>query len=295
MFLACGIPSVVFVHMLSVRATRIAAFVGLGAAAVIFALSMLEVWTSWPFRRTYGFDAGELAGWLVPYSLLAMLCLVGFGSDRRHWRWIGVAAAAVAFGCIVYADIHDLHGDASLLIYITTLAAVIAHANVMILVPLRPGQMWLRWVTLAAGVATGLFTCLAVAHNKQTWTRDEDLYGRLAGACGIVAGCGTLALAVLARINRRGAQIGATPLTDLREIAVVCPMCRKKQTIPLNRASRCGGCNVQFVVRLEEPRCAVCGYSLMMLKSPVCPECGTPVPPQAPDPAPTISATLGAP
>lgn len=287
MFVLCGIPSLVFIRMLSARSTRIAGWVGLAAAGLIFGLSMLEVWTRWSFGRTYGISAGELAGWLVPYSLLAMLCLVGAGVDRRHWRWIGVAAASVAYACIAYAEIHDLRGNAGTLIYITAVAAVIAHANVMLLVPLRPSQAWLRWVTIGAGVMTGLFTCLAAPPEGRY--RGDEQYGRLAGAFGIVASCGTLALSVLARINRRGGEVGATPLTDLHDIAIVCPVCRRKQTIPLNRRARCAGCNVQIVVRLEEPRCAACGYSLMMLKAGACPECGAQVPAQSADLAPAIS------
>jgi len=213
--------------------------------------------------------------------LLVVVCLIGQGTDRRYWRLIGVAAGGAAYAIVAYADVRHLHGDGRVVIYITAFAAVIAHANLMLQVPLRPSQMWLRWLTILAGVATGAFTCMTTYVKGGDWNGGDLFIERVAGACGVLAGCGTLAMGVLARINRRYLGSAATPLSELREITLTCPLCRKKQTIPLNAPARCGGCNVQIQVKVEEPRCAVCGYSLMMLTSGVCPECGTPVPAQS--------------
>ena len=49
-----------------------------------------------------------------------------------------------------------------------------------------------------------------------------------------------------------------------------------KQLVPVG-GGRCTGCNLVIHVRIEEPRCAACGYSLLMLKADKCPECGAPV------------------
>jgi len=46
----------------------------------------------------------------------------------------------------------------------------------------------------------------------------------------------------------------------------------------INRTSQCEACHVVIKVNVEEPKCATCGYSLLMLQSGICPECGTPVP-----------------
>jgi hypothetical protein len=266
--------------MLAVRWMRIAGAVGLAVAGAIFAWMAMVIWDLWPLRSTIGFDPSDLAGYLIPYGLLTVFCLIGVGADRQYWRWIGVVAAAVAYVMVCYAQIKQLHGDPTLLISITTLAAVIAQANMLSLIPLRPNQVWLRWVTILAGVATGACTCMTTyIRYGGGWSggAEDLLVERMAGAFGVIAGCGTLALAVLARINRRWQQAASTPISDLREITLVCPLCQKKQTIPLNADARCGGCNVQLNVRVEEPRCHVCGYSLMMLTSVVCPECGSPV------------------
>ena len=281
---ACGLPAIAFVRMIHWRVTRLAGIAGLTFATVVLFMTLLEIW----FK--YSWETGELAAYVVPYGLLIVVCLIGVGTDRQFWRLLGVAAAGLAYGIVAYARIHHLHGDATFLIYITALAAVIAHANVMLTVPLRPNQSWLRWATILAGVATAVFTCITAAGEQHLQDDAVELPRRLAGACGVVAGCGTLAMGVLARMNRRYLQAGSTPVTDLRDITLICPLCGRKQTIPLNAPSRCGGCNVQLQVRVEEPRCAVCGYSLMMLTSGVCPECGTPAPPAASRPSATASA-----
>jgi len=78
-----------------------------------------------------------------------------------YWRWLGVAAAAVGYALTAYGEIRQLHQSANVVVYITCIAAAIAHANVVMLCSLRPSQMmWLRWLTIAAGVATTAFVSL---------------------------------------------------------------------------------------------------------------------------------------
>ena len=263
-----AIPAVAFARMLEIRLTRIAAWVGLALCAVELLLLLLGTWASWQRDTLFG----ELAGWLALFGFLAVVCLIGAGTgDRRLWRWIGVAAAAFGFALGAYASVKRIYGDGDIMVYVVSVAAAVAHANIVLLCPLRAGQMWLRWLTIAAGVATAFFVDLSIYFE-----RDSELPQRLSAASAIVAGCGTLALAVLARLNRRVLPAG-TPLSDLRDVTIVCPLCGKKQALALGGA-RCAGCNLIISVRVDEPRCAACGYSLLMLRSAVCPECGAPVP-----------------
>ena len=89
-----------------------------------------------------------------------------------------------------------------------------------------------------------------------------------------MAACGTLALLVLARINRK---VDVEPgSADLGEIPLVCPRCRKKQSLPVGN-SICASCDLRISIREEEPRCAKCDYLLRGLMSDRCPECGTPI------------------
>lgn len=100
---------------------------------------------------------------------------------------------------------------------------------------------------------------------------DFDLMSRIAAAAGIVTACGTLALCVLFRMNRK---VDFEPIsTDLAEISVVCPRCGKKQAILLED-SVCVGCKLRISIRIEDPRCPQCDYLLYGLESDRCPECG---------------------
>ncbi|MHC4141142.1 MAG: hypothetical protein ACYSUF_04405 [Planctomycetota bacterium] len=95
---------------------------------------------------------------------------------------------------------------------------------------------------------------------------------RLTTASAILTSCGALALAVLARLNRR---VDFESLTRaFADITVVCPRCRKKQSIGLGGAA-CKFCSLRIEVQVEEPVCRECGYLLYQLTSDVCPECGT--------------------
>ena len=61
---------------------------------------------------------------------------------------------------------------------------------------------------------------------------------------------------------------------------MVCPVCRKKQTVPINDGVgelSCPGCGLIVSVRLRAPRCPSCDYMLLMLHSDRCPECGAPI------------------
>jgi len=59
--------------------------------------------------RLFGFlPLGDLAYRInlmsAVFAALAVVCLIGSGTDRRHWRWLGVAAAGAAFSISAYAS-----------------------------------------------------------------------------------------------------------------------------------------------------------------------------------------------
>ena len=104
------------------------------------------------------------------------------------------------------------------------------------------------------------------------------MLSRCVGAAGILAGCGTLALVVLARLNRR---VDYDPVSlDALEMVVFCPRCAKKQSIQIGQAE-CTQCALRIHVRVEEPRCPQCEYLLYRLTSDRCPECGALIKQQA--------------
>jgi hypothetical protein len=159
---------------------------------------------------------------------------------------------------------------------VTGAAAALAHANLMLLVPLRPGQRWLRTVTIGAMIVAVLLidVTVAIAVGSARLGPNGELVARSAGAAAILAFCGSLAMLVLARLNRR---VEFEPLKDMpMAITVICPRCRRKTKVALG-GGHCDACRLRIEINVEEPRCSECGYLLYKLASDVCPECGTPV------------------
>ena len=174
-------------------------------------------------------------------------------------------------------------GYQALFTAIVALGAVPAHANLCLLVPLKPGQRWLALGTIGLGAMTAILIFAGVAMDIH---RGDSLLLRLAAATAIFAGCGSLALLVLARLNR-GANVEPGALPVELNIALTCPRCQSKQSLPLGGAA-CSGCNLRIHITVEEPRCLQCGYLLYQLTSPQCPECGTAIQAgAAPSPAAT--------
>ena len=253
----------------------VAGRVGLVVTLATFVACMIATWIPRTPVRVFNENWWETSASLAIFGGLAVLCLIGFGTgDRRHWRWAGIVASIIA--CTMWLiDIWIGAGsDLGFVIFCVfiSVAAVVAHANVSLFCPVTPEQRWVRGGTIAAAMLTaGLIDLLVAADRHMGIGVEYDVLGRLASAAGIVTGCGTLALCVLARINRK---VDFEPFSpELSEITVVCPRCRKKQLIRIGD-SACAACELRISIRIEEPRCPECDYLLFGLTSDRCPECG---------------------
>ena len=243
---ATALPAIGCLGLMKRPSSALSARLGLFASAAVYVLLMVGTWGGWLGAvRAERWHSLGLS--LAAFAALALLCLIGAGTDRRHWRWLGVAAAGAAFSLSAYAILLDLHETSAIFVCAVSVAAVAAHANALSSCPLKPGQRWLLWGTVGAGLATGGFVDLA----RITSPWHEEMLGRLAGATAIVAGCGTLALLVLARINQRVGPV-ATTLAALREVRLTCPRCRSRETIALG-SGKCGACGLLIQVRVQEP------------------------------------------
>lgn len=243
---ATTVPATGFVAIMKRPDAALSARVGLFASAAVFVLLMVGTWGGW-LGKVHG-ERWQFVGLsLAVFAVLAVLCLIGAGTDRRHWRWLGVAAAGIAFSISAYAILRNLHEQSTFFVCVVSVAAVVAHANALAWCPLKPAQRWLLWGTIAAGLATGGLVDLA----KITSPWQEEMLGRLAGAAAIIGGCGTLALLILARINQRIVPV-AVPVADLREVTLTCPRCRARQTIAIG-SGKCGACGLVIQVRVREP------------------------------------------
>jgi len=105
---------------------------------------------------------------------------------------------------------------------------------------------------VGAAIATAALTDLIVANQElEAVTLNADLLDRLTTAAGIAAGCGSMALLVLARMSH-GVDL-EKPASEFDQMNVACPRCQKRQQIALG-ASSCAGCGLLIAIRVEEPR-----------------------------------------
>jgi MFS family permease len=266
-----SVAAMVFLVAAPRRDTRWAGRVGLALTSAHFVAALIASWVPWQWTMQWWLTAWSIA----IFGALAAAALVGAATkDRHHWRWLGVAASAVA-ACLFIVFAWTRKEDWKTLSVFAAVSAYVAYANLIIRVPLKPGQGWIRVGTMIAGAATAVLTELIVFGSH------DELVARADGAASILTCCGTLALTVLARLNRR---VDFEPAErELRLITLFCPRCRRKQSLELGGAA-CRSCGLRIEVRAEEPRCPKCDYLLYKLTSDVCPECGAPIAHDAPVP-----------
>jgi hypothetical protein len=230
----------------------LAGSVGVGATAVTFGTFMIAVWVPEPLiEDARWWESGSA---VFTIGLLVFLGLVAAGAEpRRPWRWLAPPAGAVALALWmsnVWLGTESAVGTVmfSVLVSVT---AVVGHANLCFLVKIPSARGWLRGGAIGAAILTAIFVDLVILNQEYaTIAWDGELLGRLAAAAGIAAGCGTMALLVLARFSRGAA--GETPVVGLNEMRVVCPRCGKKQSIDIGD-SRCTKCGLRISIRVEEP------------------------------------------
>jgi hypothetical protein len=265
-FAATGVAAIVMLRRLHNKDSRLACVVGLAVAAVVAIVWLAGTWID----SNYDDECGASGFILGGFGIVVVLSLVGAGTDRRHWRWVGVACSAAATVMALVGVWMNYDDPSDLFVILATLGVLVGYANIVLRVPLKSGQHWLVMATIATAIGTGALLDLLII----LLDGDSDPLFRLVAAGMILTACGSLALMVLARLNR-GVELEAAT-TDITEITIVCPRCRKKQDLPIGPAA-CGACGLRITTRVEEPTCPGCGYLLLHLTSDTCPECGRPI------------------
>jgi hypothetical protein len=265
-----GLPAILLLYFATLPAGRWAGLAGLGLCGAVFVLMMIGLWVA---SNTFDDECYETAAALAGTGLPGVACLAGVGTlPRRWWRWAGVAASVLAAAAATYAIWKSIHSGSSVFVIVLSIAVVAAHANLCLFVPLAGSQKWMRVATILAAVATALAIDVMALADEHDF--DFPLAENLAAAGGIITACGSLALLVLARINRNLDRVPV--LSEIKQMTVICPGCQRKQTLPTGPSS-CPTCGMKITIQLEEPRCPKCDYLLYMLQSERCPECGEPV------------------
>jgi hypothetical protein len=273
MFFAAGSVVWAMIMLIFLRRPelRVAGWCGLRAAVVVTLLWALGVW--WPSSSQYGIwsrtgdNLGGTAGTLALAGIVATILLVDF-SSRRWWVWLSLACTAVAAAAVIIAIWLELHESNGAIECIISVAVVGAVCTVLRLVRLPGGQQLVVSITMALLIMTAVLVDAMILLEKQE--ADIEMAARLAAASGILAGCGILATLVLARLSRGDLHVSEMPVVE--SMTIFCPLCRRKQKMRVGE-SRCIGCGLIVQLGVREPRCE-CGYLLLMLKEPRCPECG---------------------
>jgi hypothetical protein len=280
----CSLPVVLFIRLYAEPMTRTAAIAGLVLTGATIMLLMIGAWdaSQWQVRGQWLASGGAVGG----IGVLLACCLVGLGQRPRAVvpvLFTGAGAAAFAMLIALIAIWEDIHEDSGLFRILLSTAAVIGYANLAYLVPLTPQQAWVRLVSITAAACTAVAVNVSISLGSAI---EAEFTGRLAGAAGVITGCGSLGLLVLARMNRR---LGdhAPVLSEIQALTLICPGCNTRQTLPVGEAA-CPTCRLKFRLAVEEPRCPQCDYLVFRLPSGRCPECGCaitrpvqPVPPPA--------------
>lgn len=275
-----GLPAMLFLRMRGTDHARKAAWFGLVLAGIVFTLLMLDhlyflfFWQGTAAWWGYDPQMMQTGLWLGAMGILAVACLSnGVHLMKKPWRWIGIAAAAGAAGMAIYGIWTGISTDLGEKIVFTliTTAIVTAHANMMLLCPLKPQHRWLRIATIALAIATGILITLLFYYDIYDYYLDS-LPERVTAALLILTFSCTLAMVILARMHRPIDISKSTKAID--RINLICPLCRTKQALPTGENAACVSCGLLMHIKITEPRCPQCDYLLYHLQSTSCPECG---------------------
>jgi hypothetical protein len=246
-----GLPALVVLLFWHHPAGWLAARVGAAAAALAFFELMIG---TTHLRR--GFFSSPDEEWVTAacatglFGFLIVSCLVGTIKERP-WRWAGLLASCV--GWLMYTT-HSFHPTKThygeiIFIVATTLAAVIAYANLCMLPRLALLHEFIRLGTIGVAIVTA-FLIDAFFYQEIFYGGDDAGLMRLASAGGIVTACGTVAILILALVHKSHAPKAFAAISWL-EMVITCPACGQEQKVKLGE-SVCAKCQLPFFIRIGE-------------------------------------------
>jgi hypothetical protein len=270
-------PAVGSLVLIGRENARYAGWVGAASSAVVLALFLIATFLS---EHRLGGPVSE--PWMATAWLTGLFGLLATANSFRidfpggYWRWAGLACAAVSWIVQIAAVRRTSDPSSGGLIAILvpgSVAVLTGLTNVLLLCELTPTQAWVRTASiLTAGVGLIALDGLLIAR-----VGDHEMESglRFAAAAGLLSLYGSLAVPVMARLNRK-ADKEPTAAAEFTALSAVCPMCSTPQRLPVGGA-RCVECGLRFVIQIVEPRCPRCDYLLYRIKSDRCPECGLPL------------------
>lgn len=259
------------------------------AALALAAIAILNLILT-DFRDSTLAVRGAMTGVIVLVtSLLLLANLAVLGRDGRHEAaWLAAGAAAAGTVLWLTATWRDWNPPtgfdwvwrSAICLYLVSLGSTIT-GQLMILSSRRVILNWVRWATAGAlWLGFGLII-LMVSGLLDV----EDRFGRgpsviltmLLVPINVTALLGVILVPMLIRMEERAGRGGPPESLDRHiTLTLSCPRCGLEQSMEPG-VRPCAGCRATLRIDIEEPRCE-CGYLLFKLTSPLCPECGRPVP-----------------
>jgi hypothetical protein len=254
---------------------RLAALFALATTIAAWASALLGIWRV-PLGLSPKEDLfGETCGLLILAGLCGTASLVSLPASKRWWAWLGALASLAGLGSGLYGIWVTPSRDHTVFLQIFIIAGGVGAANTLLSVPMPAGFIWLG---RASAMMAGVTALVASYVNAATAGFDRfgvnDLPSRVLAASSIVTVCGVLGVIVVKAFATRVLATHARSIDHVDAVALTCPRCAKPHRAAIGE-SRCAGCGLIFLLRLAEPRCVKCCYTLLDLRSGQCPECGT--------------------
>ena len=164
-FAATGVAAIAMLRRLHNKDSRIACIVGLAISAAVAAVWLVGTWIGGNYDDECGASGFILGG----FGIVMVLSLVGAGTDRRHWRWVGVVCTTAATVMALISVWKNFDDPSDLFVVLATVGVLVGYVNIVLRVPLKSGQHWLVMATIAAAVGTGaLFDLLIIMLDRDS-------------------------------------------------------------------------------------------------------------------------------
>lgn len=181
------------------------------------------------------------------YSLTSLTCAVGLKQmPVRVMALAGIAASgfgAITAGVSIWGDWYGSRFDIERLVAVTAIwAFAFAHATI-----LSRARLKRQWRPILGGVLLSIFGLALLFSLMISYNFDDEVAFRVAGVLGILVGCGTIIVPILARLT--GPAVGAGPDEPYPQIVVICPRCSTRAAMAVGR-DRCTRCGLTIQIRI---------------------------------------------
>ena len=178
------------------------------------------------------------------YSLTSLVCAVGLKRmPVRVMALAGIVASGVGAIVAGWAIWGDARWDIERLVAFTAIwAFAFAHATI-----LSRARLKRKWRPILGGVLLSIFGLALLLSLMIAYEFDDEAAFRAAGVLGILVGCGTIIVPILARLT--GPAVGAGPDEPYPQVVVICPRCSTRAAMAAGR-DRCARCGLTIQIKI---------------------------------------------